>query len=254
MIEFSARYNSVELWIDSDPNAQLNLIWLLDYLRAHEQLASKMKFVQADSTIGGLEPEELAKWRPQRVSVTKDHLETANAAWQAWRAPTPQEWFKLLEMDLNLLPQLRQTVVELLEELPWSTTGLGATEMRMLELIAPGNIHPFDVFPGHELQNELRVFDYWEIGPLLDDLARCPAPAFARFDEGPFTFEMIDNRERRQRYQRSRLSLTALGKAIVAGTEDFSRHNPIYRWWGGTELTNRRLWRLDRSARALIAP
>ena len=36
----------------------------------------------------------------------------------------------------------------------------------------------------------------------------------------------------------SRLSLTALGKAILAGTEDFSRHNPIHRWWGGTQLTN----------------
>jgi hypothetical protein len=52
LIEFCARYDSVELWIDPDPNAQLNLIWLLDYLRAHEQLASKMKFVQADFTIG----------------------------------------------------------------------------------------------------------------------------------------------------------------------------------------------------------
>ncbi len=25
--------------------------------------------------------------------------------------------------------------------------------------------------------------------------------------------------------------------------EDFSRHNPIDRWWGGTHLTNDNLWR-----------
>jgi hypothetical protein len=149
---------------------------------------------------------------------------------------------------------LRQTVVELLEELPFSTTGLGATEMRMLELIAPGRTHPFDVFPGHEHQNKRRVFYYWEIGFLLDGLARCPAPAVSGFDEGPFTFEMIDNRERHERYKRSKLSLTAFGKAILAGTEDFSRHNPIHRWWGGTELTNDRLWRWDVANRALIAP
>jgi hypothetical protein len=254
LIEFCARYDSVELWIDPEPNAQLNLIWLLDFLRAHAELAAKMKFVQADFTIGGLEPEELAAWPPPRVDLTKDHLKTASAAWHAYRAPTPQQWFNLLETDLSLLPQLRQTVVEVLEELPSKTTGLGATEMRMLELIAPGNIHPFDVFPGYEMQNELRVFEYWEIGPLLDGLARCPAPAVTGFDEGPFTFEMIDNRERRQRYQQSQLSLTALGKAILAGTEDFSRHNPIYRWWGGTELTNDRLWRWDAGNRALVAP
>ena len=46
-----------------------------------------------------------------------------------------------------------------------------------------------------------------------------------------------------QAYQRSRLSLTEFGKAIVAHEEDFSRHNPIDRWWGGTRLTNDRLWR-----------
>ena len=44
-------------------------------------------------------------------------------------------------------------------------------------------------------------------------------------------------------YLRSRLSLTDFGKAVVAHKEDFSRHNPIDRWWGGTHLTNDRLWR-----------
>ena len=48
--------------------------------------------------------------------------------------------------------------------------------------------------------------------------------------------------------------LTELGKAIVAQADDFSRHNPIHRWWGGTELTNDRLWRWDLLNRALVAP
>lgn len=45
-----------------------------------------------------------------------------------------------------------------------------------------------------------------------------------------------------------------VGEAVQARTEDFSRHNPIQRWWGGTELTNDRLWRWDPANRALIAP
>ena len=44
-------------------------------------------------------------------------------------------------------------------------------------------------------------------------------------------------------YKRSQLSLTQFGKAVVAHEDDFSRHNPIDRWWGGTQLTNDRLWR-----------
>jgi hypothetical protein len=93
----------------------------------------------------------------------------------------------------------------------------------------------YDVFPGHQKRNERRAFDYWQIGALLDGLACCPAPAVSGLDEGPFTDEMLDDRDCRQRYKQSRLSLTKLGKAILAGRDDFSRHNPIHRWWVGTD-------------------
>ncbi len=38
-------------------------------------------------------------------------------------------------------------------------------------------------------------------------------------------------------YHRSELSLTEFGKSILARKEDFSRYNPIDRWWGGTRST-----------------
>ncbi len=65
---------------------------------------------------------------------------------------------------------------------------------------------------------------------------------------------MHDDANRFERYKRSELKLTALGEAILARTEDFSRHNSIHRWWGGSELINDRLWRWDSANRALIAP
>lgn len=136
LIEFCARYDSVELWIDPDPNAQFNLIWPLDFLRSHAEMVSKVKIVQANFGIGGCAPEKLIRWQSSRFSVTKDHLETASAAWRAFCAPTPREWFELIDQDLSALPQLRHAVVELLEELPWRATGLGATQMRIVELIA----------------------------------------------------------------------------------------------------------------------
>jgi hypothetical protein len=146
------------------------------------------------------------------------------------------------------------SVLELLEELPMDATGLGATEMRMLELISAGNAGPFDVFPGDKKRNKQRAFGYREVGVLLDGLAHCPQPLVSGLDEGPFTLEMHDDRNRYERYQRSKLKLTALGEAVLAGVEDFSRHNPIHRWWGGTELTNDRLWRWDPANRTLIKP
>lgn len=254
LIEFCARFEAVELWVDPDPDAQLTLVWLLDYLRNQAKTVTTLTLVQADASIGNCTPEELVGWQLPSVRILADHLEAASMAWQAYRQPTPQGWFSLLGEDLSVLPQLRQSVLELLEELPMGMTGLGATEMRMLELISEETLRPFDVFPGDTRRNKRRAFGYWEVGGLLDGLAHCPAPAISGLDEGPFTIEMHDDRSRHERYTRSELKLTALGNAVLAGAEDFSRHNPIRRWWGGTELTNDRLWRWDPANRALITP
>src|SRR5262249_7717781 len=150
------------LWIDPRPKDQLRLVWLLDYVRHHERVASKLTLIQSDVVVGEHTPEELATWKLPAVRINKDHLELASRAWRAYRAPTPQDWFGLLSMDLSLLPQLRRTVVEMLEELPGRTSGLGATEMRILELVDPGEVRPKDVFPGDGHANERRVFEYWE--------------------------------------------------------------------------------------------
>jgi hypothetical protein len=254
LIEFCERFDAVELWVDPDPNSQLQLIWLLDYLRPSANVIFRLALVQTDSGIGGRLSEELATWRPPAVPIRSDHLAIAAAAWAAWRAPTPQDWFGLLARDLKTLPRLRNSVISLLEELPMRASGLGATEMRMLELISAGHVHPYELFPGHEKPNERRVFGYWEVGALLDGLAHCPAPAVSGLDEGPFDLEMHEDADRHARYKRSTLALTEFGKAIIAKADDFSRRNPIHRWWGGTELINDRLWRWDPENRILIAP
>jgi hypothetical protein len=79
--------------------------------------------------------------------------------------------------------------------------------------------------------------------PCLKGLAHGPRPAVAGLDDELRTLDTDQHRSRLKAYQRSELSLTEFGKAIVAHKEDFSRHNPIDRWWGGTRLTNDRLWR-----------
>ena len=80
LIEFCQRFDSVELWIDADPNGQLILIWLLDFLRHHAKTASKLTLVQADVCIGNCTPEELARWRLPAVKILNDHLEAASMA------------------------------------------------------------------------------------------------------------------------------------------------------------------------------
>lgn len=252
LVEVAAKCESVALWINPEPNAQLSLVWLLDYLRSYKELASRLTLVQADLPLGSQSTDELAKSQPLAIKLLDRHLEAASAAWTAWLAPTPKAWFELLGQDLTVLPRLRRTALAMVEELPSRTTGLGATEFRTIELISKGDVSPSDVFSSQH--KALGVFDYWEFGELLDGLVRCPIPAVSGLNEGPFTVEMSQDRERSERYEQSKLSLTTLGKVILAGTDDFSRHNPIHRWWGGTELSNDRLWRWDAASKTLIAP
>jgi hypothetical protein len=244
LIEACERCETVELWMGTEPNAQLVLIWLLDYLGPRAKTL-RMVLRHVDASLGEIEPARLAKSKFMGVAISDKHLEIASLAWQAYRAPTPHAWFNLLSRDLSILPQLRRCVLEMLEELPGRATGLGASELRMLELISAGYEQPFDLFPHFGQRFQRRVFGYWEAGAILEKLALAPAPAVSGLAEWPFTLEMHDQPERYERYKQSRLSLTALGEAILAGTEDFSRHNPIDRWWGGTHLTNDRLWRWD---------
>jgi hypothetical protein len=254
LADLGDRFDAIDLWIDPDPNAQLILVWLLECFRPHDAIVSKLNLVQADISIGELMPERLLARRFPAIKIGGQQLELASSAWRAWRQPTPQDWFGLLSSELGALPLFRPATVTLLEELPGRASGLGATEMRMLELISEGIVDPFDVFPGHEKRNTRRVFGYWETGTLLERMARGPAPALSGLKEGPFTLDMHDDRGRHQRYKQSKLSLTALGRDILAGREDFTRHNPVHRWWGGTELTNEQLWRWDAAKQVLVEP
>ena len=186
----------------------------------------KLTLFQADGEIGNQSPETFPDWKPPGVKIRNDHLEAASMAWQAYRQPTPQHWFDLLDSDFSALPQLRQTRAGTARRTSLRTTGLGATEMRMLELVAAGNVSPFDVFPGHRKRNKRRVFGYWEVGALLDGLGSCPAPAVAGLDEGPFTEELHKDEARHARYKQSKLSLTALGKAVLAADRGFQPAQP----------------------------
>ena len=167
---------------------------------------------------------------------------TAQAAWQAYRSPTPEACVQLLRRDLSALPLLKPVLLDLMAELPSASSGLGATEMRMLEMIGRGYSLTNALFYVPVVR-QTRVFNEIELGYLLEGLAFGPKPAVLGLDEELRTLPRHNYRDRGDAFQRSRLSLTDLGRAVLAHQEDFSRHNPIDRWWGGTHLTNDNLWR-----------
>jgi hypothetical protein len=242
LVEFCMEFDTIELWFDSRPNDQLLQIWLLDHLRHYPDILSRLKLRLLSFDLIDIPLEGLGNWQVPCIAIGKDELETAGMSWKAYRAPTPQACVDLLAGNLSTLLLLKPALNDLLNELPSLATGLGASEMRMLEMVAWGYASTNALFHLRGLRRT-RVFSEWEYGYLLDGLAFGPTPAVAGLDDELRTLDRENFRDRLPAYHRSRLSLTEFGNAVVAHKQDFSRHNPIDRWWGGTRLTNNRLWR-----------
>jgi len=244
LIDFCRNYDVVEFWFDPSPNDQLLLVWLLDYFHSDPDIATKLTVRLLDCSLHEIDHKRSDPYEVLEAEVTGAEFETAGMVWHAYREPTPEACFGLLRKDLGALPLLKPALRNLLEELPSASTGLGATEMRMLELIARGYEHVNTLFHIHELRRTC-IFNEWEHGYLLERLAHGPTPAVAGLDDELRTISQEKLGARHPLFLRSRLSPTEFCEAVVAHEADFSRHNPIDRWWGGTHLTNDRLWRYD---------
>jgi hypothetical protein len=242
----------IELWFDPEPNSQLQLIWILDYLRSKPSITTILRLRRVDFELRGADPAALRHRAVGEYDVAESDFELASLAWDAYRAPTPELSIALLDRPLGKLSSLKPAMEDLLAELPSPVTGLGATETQLLELIARGHRRTDELFRPGALKT--RVFDPWELGALLEGLAFGPAPAIAGLDRNLATLDPDNARSRNAAFRRSRLSLTGFGKTVLDGREDFRRHNPLRRWWGGTLLTNERLWRWDAQSRSLVAP
>jgi hypothetical protein len=242
LAEFCLQYETVELWFDTRPYAQLQLAWLLDHFSSYPETVARLKLRMLTFDLIGLHPGEFKSANPPITDVSEHELEVGSSVWQAYLEPTPEACVALLREDLSSLPSLKPALRDLLDELPSASTGLGANEMRMLELIGWGctNVNP--LFHFGQLRRT-RVFNEWELGYLLDGLAFGPKPTIEGLDEELRTIKRDNLRDRHKAMLRSRFSLPRFGRAVLAHRQDFSRHNPIDRWWGGTHLTNEQLWR-----------
>lgn len=265
-------YDPITLWIDPDANAHLVLLQLLAWLRTIPEIVPRLWLKQSESALGQRRPGDWA-FPPRAVEAADISL--ARRAWSAFAAPTPQVWAALRDdPDLERMPGLRRTIELMLNELP-DTTGLGATARRILsfteregwwdeverrgETIPAVRLEQVDRRPPRIMERVIRhgprlPLWYFEIGQALCDLAAAPVPALSGITERHFDMDMHDDRERLQRFRESPVSLTELGSRLVAGADDWSKHDPVHRWIGGTRLTNDSMWRWDEASNRLSAP
>jgi hypothetical protein len=84
-----------------------------------------------------VDPPLLATLGRDAPAITSEQLELARGAWAAFTADTPLG-LEPLAAGTPALPTVGQAVRRLMEELPWTDTGLSRTERQLLEPLADG--------------------------------------------------------------------------------------------------------------------
>jgi hypothetical protein len=250
-LSVNGQFDRVVLWFEHDLYDQLQLLQVLDWFAAHPRPEGTLLLVQAEDYIGRQEPEAIARLAETAVPVTQAQLDLAKRAWTAFCQPTPEAWARLLGEDTAALPFLRSAVIRMLEELP-GPNGLSRTERQMLAMIEAGeSVTALALFAAVQKQEDAQFMGDWSFWRLLDQLALAEEPLVAGLEAAPF---QLTDQDLAKTYLTSRLTLTSLGKAVLAGGADWTEHHTVDRWWGGTHLTDDALWRWDAAAEDLIPP
>ncbi len=246
------RYSEVTLWFEPDLYDQLQLLQVLDVLSDEPRFWPRCYLIQAGHFIGGENPQRLRMHLKLKQPLTEIQLRLAQAAWGAFRAPSPERWAALLRYDTSPLPFLRLAILRHLEEFPGAANGLSRTEEFILRCIHSGMRMPHELFAAFQESEESPFMGDWSFFAILDNLASGAAPFIFGLKGGPYS--PYFDEARREAYLHSELRLSGLGVTTIDGKKDAIAFRRLDHWLGGVHLSSDRCWRWDSESRRVIAP
>ena len=229
-------YDRILLWFEHDLYDQSVLIDFLNRLSDRTGILEKMRLMSVDRFdgeerfigFGQLSAEQLASLCGRDMPVTTAMAALAARAWDAYRQPDPSALFALTGEDLSDLRFLKRALLRHLQELPNTRNGLSLTEELMLKAVADGAETGVEVFR--------KMYRETEPMPFLGDVMFFRDMEHLIDGDEPALTAVGDWREP--------FGLTAFGKALLRGEEDWVRTNGINEWRGGVHLVgNGPLWR-----------
>jgi hypothetical protein len=242
-----ASFDDIELWFEHDLYDQLQLVQALAFL-ASVRRVDGVRLVQADDFLGTQRADTILRFADHARDVTTADLDLAGAVWSDLTAPTPEFVAGRSEMPSGALPFLRGALTRFLEELPAPEDGLGRTEGAILRGIRDEEaVTPARLFHLVLEQEEAVFMGDLSFFRLIEDLALCPVPLITGVPAPGVADEPGYLRD-------VELTLTTAGQDVLAGREDHVTLSGIERWWAGTHLDGRAVWRYDRGSRRLVAP
>lgn len=221
-LKSSNEYDKVILWFEHDLYDQLQLIQLLAWFEEHPLESTILSLICIDSYLGETEIYQVQNLLLYEEAVSHQQLLLAKEAWNAFRSPTPQAWFKLLNKDTSTLSFLKDAIHRMLEEYPNSHNGLSRTEHQALFCIAQGEHQPQKIFTACQNAEERKFMGDVIFGKILEDF---------------IAFKLINAQKNNQD-----LRITVLGRMVLQGDKNWLQIKPIKRWIGGVYIHKNNLW------------
>jgi hypothetical protein len=182
--------------------------------------------------------------------VTAEQLELAKRAWKAFGSEDPTSISRLLEESTTPLKYLASALRRHLEEFPSTDNGLSRSEREALSAIQAGHTTPVAAFLEVARKQE-SIF----LGDIIfySYLERLSGRTNALITWKDGTPVIAPTSERSRQFVEGELTLTPLGREVLAGRQNWQRINKKTRWLGGVEINpGESEWRWDPSNRELV--
>lgn len=252
MIQRLDDFDEVVLWLEDDLYDQLQMIQLLDFLGARRGRRKKVSLIVVDGYIPPLAAIKIRQLDDARPAVTPEQFDLARRAWKAFGSADPSSISRLLAESTSALPYLAAALWRHLEEFPAVGSGLSRSEREALAAIERGHTTPVAAFlevGGREESIFLGDIIFYSY---LERLSGRKNALLTWTDRTPV---VAPTAESSREFVRRELSLTPLGREVLAGARDWQTLNPRPRWLGGVRIAGGgRGWRWDADERTLVEP
>jgi hypothetical protein len=261
------KHSEVVLWFEHDLFDQSMLSYLLHWFARQQPLGgTALQLIVIGSYpgielfrgLGQLTGEQLTSLAGMRQPAGTLELESGARLWEAYSSPDPQRHLKLLHEErdaLSALPYAREAFEAHLSRLPAIRNGLGIVEQATLAYLSEvgGVTAPFELF--RQTSDSLHVLglgdlEYWH------RLSRMAGGAYPLVRVDSTAAELVSYpsfSDPAPSFRDCRVSITELGRQVLAGEADWAAMQGIEEWVGGLRLQGRNtLCRWDAAQKTMI--
>jgi len=249
MIQHLDYFEEVVLWFEDDLYDQLQLIQLLDFFSNGTAQSKRLSLIVVDGYIPPLTAEELRQLDEERPVVTPEQLALARRAWSDFGSNDPTRIERLLQESTSALPYLARALTRHLEEFPSTVNGLSRSEREALTAIEEGHVTPVAAFMEVARKQESIFLGDLVFFSYLERLSGRDNPLVTWRDGTPVVAPTpAESRD----FVKGELTLTPLGRDVLAGKRDWQNINTDSRWLGGVEIAAPSQWRWNPESRQLV--